>query len=203
MESFEPASHAPQRRLYYVPILHTHTDLGGLVDDVRKKIGDDVFDRRQQIISAIWDRVEAWADALDVPAGRCKVYQDGLPLCGHESQIVQELAEKQSRNHQLLARLTARGAELVGTESPDLLVREYELARSIVKPDADKTALEPLAIRLLAERDEFIAQRINRTLGTGEIGILFIGMLHNVHRHLEPDIEIVVPFTNGNSHEQQ
>jgi len=47
---------------------------------------------------------------------------------------------------------------------------------------------------LLAKRDAFIAQRINQTLGEGEFGILFVGLLHNVHRGLLPDIELVVPF---------
>ncbi len=86
------------------------------------------------------------------------------------------------------------GATLLGTESPELLVSEYELAKAIVSPDADRKKLEPVAADLLAKRDAFIARRINQTLGQDEFGILFVGLLHNVHRGLAPDIELVVPF---------
>jgi len=117
-----------------------------------------------------------------------------LPICGKEEQIVRDLAARQSRNHRLLLRLIERGATLLGTESPELLLSEYELAKAIVSPDADRKALEPVAADLLAKRDAFIAQRINQTLREGEFGILFVGLLHNVHRGLQPDIELIVPF---------
>ena len=185
---------SPRRRLYYVPILHTGAELGGLEQDVRRRMGEEVFHQRQQVINAAWDRVEMWAATLEPSLTRYKLYQDGLPLCGKEEQIVRDLAARQSRNHRLLLRLIERGATLLGTESPELLLSEYELAKAIVSPDADRKALEPVAADLLAKRDAFIAQRINQTLGEGEFGILFVGLLHNVHRGLAPDIELVVPF---------
>jgi len=184
----------PRRRLYYVPILHSGAELGGLEQDVRRRMGEEVFQQRQSVINAAWDRVEMWAATLEPSLARYKLYQDGLPLCGKEEQIVRDLAAKQSRNHRLLLRLIERGATLLGTESPELLVSEYELAKAILSPDADRKALEPVAADLLAKRDAFIAQRINQTLGEGEFGILFVGLLHNVHRGLMPDIELVVPF---------
>jgi hypothetical protein len=183
-----------RRRLYYVPILHTAAELGGLEQEVRRRMGEEVFQQRQRVINAAWDRVEMWASTLEPSLARCKLYQDGLPICGKEEQIVRDLAARQSRNHRLLLRLIERGATLLGTESPELLLSEYELAKAIVSPDADRKALEPVAADLLAKRDAFIAQRINQTLGEGEFGILFVGLLHNVHRGLLPDIELVVPF---------
>jgi len=184
-----------QRRLYYVPILHTAIELGGLLEGAKEIAGEQAFSQRQRVVSAIWDRVEEWAQALDPSLPHFKLYQDGLAQCGKELQIVQELAERKSRNHRLLLELVGRGASLIGTEDPALLVREYELAKQIVTPNADRAALEPVAIQLLAERDAFIAERINQTLLPGQTGVLFIGMLHNVHRNLAPDIELVVPFT--------
>ncbi len=183
-----------RRRLYYVLILHTAADLGGLEQRVRQRLGEEVFQQRQKVINAAWDRVEMWAATLEPSLARYKLYQDGLPLCGKEEQIVRDLAARHSRNHRLLLRLIERGAELLGTESPELLLSEYELAKAIVSPNADRKALEPVAADLLAKRDAFIAQRINQTLGQGETGILFVGLLHNVHRHLADDIELVVPF---------
>ncbi|MEK7220546.1 MAG: hypothetical protein AAB253_05060, partial [candidate division NC10 bacterium] len=44
--------------------------------------------------------------------------------------------------------------------------------------------------RLLRQRDEFIGRRIDETLKEGEVGILFIGLMHRVDRFLAPDIEV-------------
>ena len=54
------------------------------------------------------------------------------PFAGGKLEIVKELAKAGSRNHRLLLRLQERGAILMGTESADLLVREYKLVKEIV-----------------------------------------------------------------------
>jgi hypothetical protein len=125
-----------------------------------------------------------------------RVYQDGLPVCGHEREIVTELAAAGSRNHKLLLSLLARGAVLMGTESADLLVEEYQLASAALAagrtPHA-KARRDRLHDTLLERRDRYIADRINGTLGAGETGILFMGMLHEVTRSLDPNILVVYP----------
>ncbi len=50
-------------------------------------------------------------------------------MCGKEEQIVHELAGAGSLNHQLVLELMGKGAVLVGTEDPQLLIREYQLQR--------------------------------------------------------------------------
>ena len=129
--------------------------------------------------------------------GSVRVYQDGLPVCGHEQEIVKELAESGSRNHRLLLSLQSRGAVLMGTESPELLVEEYQLAKAALaagRASPAKMRRDRPHDTLLARRDSFIANRINSTLGAGETGILFMGMLHEVTRSLEPDIQVVYPL---------
>jgi hypothetical protein len=126
-----------------------------------------------------------------------RLYQDGLPVCGHERAIVSELAGAGSRNHRLLLELETRGATLMGTESPELLVEEYQLATAAFAPAAAvrKNLLQQkLRDTLLEKRDRFIADRINRTLNTGESGILFLGMLHEAAKYLDPDINVVTPL---------
>jgi hypothetical protein len=54
--------------------------------------------------------------------------------------------------------------------------------------------------RLLKERDRHIAQRINTTLGAGETGILFLGMLHNLEGLLDQDIRVIYPISKPISH---
>ena len=120
-----------------------------------------------------------------------------MPICQHEQEIVSELAESGSRNHRLLLQLQSRGARVMGTESPELLVEEYQLAKAslafgVTAEDASRQ--RQLRDTVLEKRDRFIADRINVTLGDGETGILFIGMLHSLSRFLDSDIRVAYPL---------
>lgn len=92
----------------------------------------------------------------------------------------------------------SQGAILMGTESGELLVQEYQLAKQSLRgrpPRAAGVAAQRRAAgdQLLQRRDQFIAQHINDTLKPGETGILFLGMLHSVEQHLNPDIKVIYP----------
>ena len=135
-------------------------------------------------------------DSLDLDYPKLRIYQDGLPVCGREAEIVMELAGAGSPNHELLRNLIEKGATVMGTESPDFLVEEYQLIMHSqpgprLQAGAGKKAV--LGRSLLEKRDKYIADRINRTLGPGEVGVIFIGMLHSVQKYLAPDIEVVHP----------
>jgi hypothetical protein len=83
---------------------------------------------------------------------------------------------------------------LMGTESPELLVEEYQLALTGLGSGPDGARRRELsAAALLEKRDRFIADRINSTLQQGETGILFLGMLHSVQPYLDRDIDVVYP----------
>jgi hypothetical protein len=109
------------------------------------------------------------------------------------------MARVGSRNHQLLRRLMAQGAILMGTESGDLLVQEYQAAQQSLRGRSPRAAgvaapRRALSDALLKRRDQFIAGRINDTLKDGETGILFLGMLHALEGYLHPDIQVIYPF---------
>ncbi len=88
----------------------------------------------------------------------------------------------------------------MGTESADLLVREYKLVKEIVAAGDSPKALrlearyKTLSKALLRERDQAIAERINTTLRPGEIGLLFLGMLHSLEGWLARDIQVTHPL---------
>jgi hypothetical protein len=191
------------RTLIYLPIVHTPDDMGALKESVAqatlKKIGRAGLARKAAAIEQIWTEIEAAIAALPLSFDRVRLYQDGLPVCGREVEIVTELAQAGSRNHQLLLRLMARGAVLMGTESGELLVQEYQLARQSLAAGSPRAAGVAAALRassdpLLQRRDQFIAQRINDTLTDGETGILFLGMLHALERYLNPDVKVIYPL---------
>lgn len=191
------------RTLFYFPIIHTLADMGGLLGSVVRatleKAGRTGLSRKKAAIDQIWTEIEQVIDTLSLFFDRVRLYQDGLPVCGREAEIVTELAQAGSRNHQLLLRLMARGATLMGTESGDLLVQEYQLAKQSLAaplPRASGVAARRRALTdaLLQRRDQFMAQRLNDTLKPGETGILFLGMLHSLEGYLPQDVKVIYPL---------
>jgi hypothetical protein len=160
-------------------------------------LGRQGLARTAAVVEKMWEQIESVVANLPVTPGTVRVYQDGLPVCGHVQEIVSELAGAGNRNHRLLLKLQVRGATLMGTESPELLVEEYQLATAAFASGATvgtETRQKHLQDTLLEKRDRYIADRINGTLGAGESGILFLGMLHEAKRYLDTDIDIVYPL---------
>ena len=200
------SSISASRRLIYVPILHTAEDLGSLRDSVRqasmKKAGRIGWKRKSEIIESIWGETEKAVENLDLPWDRVRIYQDGLPICGRETELVAEIAKTGSRNYRLVLDLINRGATIMGTESLELLMEEYDEAkRSLAsKPEKTRQRRPPGDDALLQRRDRFIAERINDTLQTGETGLVFLGMLHSLESWLDPSIEVVYLLNRPEPH---
>ena len=192
------------RRLLHIPIIHSQAEMGSLSPTIQaimvQKLGPKGWQRNVCLIDGIWTQIEQTIDSWSLPYGKVRLYQDGLPVCGRELEIVAELAKAGSRNHQLLLRLKGRGATLMGTESAGLLVQEYNLIKQTLAAGSAATAARREARRLessrslLKRRDQAIAQRINQTLCRGEIGLLFLGMLHSLEGWLARDIQVTHPL---------
>lgn len=178
------------RHLYSVPIIHTQADLGSLapmlMPSAAEPSASESWVEKQRIIEAKWARIRADLLALPIEWAKMRIYQDGLPIYGDALAIAKDVASKGSLNHRLLLELVERGATLMGTEDPALLIRDYERMKRLVK-----LASAPIDPRVLAEvkrdgdeilrlRDAFIAERILSTLEVGETGLLLIGLLHRV-----------------------
>lgn len=188
------------RSLYYFPILHSRADLGGFEGQVTaraiEKMGHQQWESQCRAIEQGWRGIERVINELDLCYPRCRLYQDGLPVCGKELKIVSDLAQSGSQNHELLLTLIHKGATLMGTESLDLLLAEYELIKKYLSGDdaSDTSQIESRGRMLLQQRDRFIAQQINETLEPGQTGLLFLGMLHSVSEVLARDIAVLYPI---------
>jgi hypothetical protein len=188
------------RSLIYVPIIHTEADLGSLAGSFKKEYtrqySAQEYQNHVQSIEEMWDLLTQNILALEVNWGAVRLYQDGLPICGRETLIVTDLAAKGSLNHRLLVALIQKGAWLEGTEDKNLLLEEYQHFQKIFsapKPAEKKRLLEVYKQRsekLLQQRDQFIADRIDATLRENETGLLFIGMIHKVDQYLPPGIQV-------------
>jgi hypothetical protein len=193
-----------KRLLIHIPIIHSQADMGAMARSVRrlrvKKLGRDAWKRSVDVIDQMWRDVRQAVEGWELPWEKVRLYQDALPQCGREMEIVTTLAGAGSPNHQLLLSLMSRGATLMGTESPDLLVEEYRLAREALAVEGSdtagpgKTQREARSRGLLDRRDRYVAKRINDSLCPGEVGLVFLGMLHSLEPYLAGDIRVRYPI---------
>jgi len=187
------------RKLYLIPIIHMSADMGSVAstldDTANAKLTPELWQRHKDIVSVFWDSIGRYLDSLNVNG--FKVYQDGMIADGVEGlRVVRESVNQGSKNYEIVGRLLERSAVLVKTEALSLVKQEYsyitKMTRSRSLKEREVAALRYKLSRgkLLKQRDEFIAGRINETLAEGETGILFIGAYHDVIHRLEPDIKV-------------
>jgi len=188
------------RNLMYIPIIHTETDLGSMADSFKqeytRQYSIQQYKNHVDSIQQMWDILIQNITSLDINWKHVRLYQDGLPICGRELEIITELAEKGSINHRLLLTLIQKGAILEGTEDKNLLLKEYYHFQKILSTkqlDEKKKMTEEykhFSADLLRQRDKFIADRINNTLQENETGLLFIGMIHQVDQFIPKNISV-------------
>jgi len=187
------------RSLYIIPIIHMSADMGSIAstldDTAATKLTSELWQRHKEIVSVFWDAIGRFLDSLNVNG--FKIYQDGLVADGEEGlRIVREGVSQGSKNYEIVGRLLERGTILVKTEALSLVKQEYsyitKMTRSRSLKEREVAALRYKLARgkLLKQRDEFIAGRINETLAEGETGILFIGAYHDIIHRLAPDIKV-------------
>lgn len=188
------------RQLIYIPILHTQHDMGSLSSAAKRiyteKLGKKLWQHHISAIDEMWSGIKKQIVRLKLPRQKIYVYQDGLPVCGREKEIVKELAGKGSPNYLILRWLMNRGAAVVGTEDPQLLIEEYHTLKQILaarnngQREEWVKRYEKSAPELLKKRDLYIQERINKTLPAGGTGLLFMGLLHRVDELLPADIHV-------------
>ncbi len=187
------------RTLLYVPIIHTSADLGSLAKDVERrgleKFGENMWRDHLRTIDGLWDALFLYFDSINVSGA--KIFQDGMIADGDVGlNIIQEGDKAGSKNHQLVSKLLHRGALLMKTEDFNLVKKERDRLLKMIRAKTTAEKIFGLIIykltkkTLLRQRDEYIAQRIDRALQEGETGILFIGAYHQIKPRLPRDIKI-------------
>ena len=190
------------RNLIYVPIIHTSADLGSIAKDVNKKgianLGKDVWEKHIKTIDGFWDAILHYFYSIFEPDMKMKIYQDGMVADGEVGmKIVEQGIKSGSKNYELISMLIKKGGVLVKTEDFHLVKKELDNFISLTKA---KSVLQKLMALikynlikniLLNQRDKLIAKRIDDTLETDEIGIIFIGAFHKIKKKLPKDIQVI------------
>lgn len=188
------------RKLIYIPVLHTQADMGSMAEPMKKEMisrfGEAKWREQENAVDSLWQGISRKIKGLRLDYFRVRIYQDGLPVCGKEWEIVREVAGLGSKNHQLILELIVKGAKIEGTEDPELLIQEYQFIKELTEiadPGEKKRAIKKYQKgrdALLKKRDQFIAQRIDKTLQDGDKGLLFIGLRHEIDKFLPKDIRV-------------
>lgn len=119
------------RTLIPVAMIHAEVDLGSAAGAACSRFDGQTWSRRQQGILRYWQQVWRELDRLGLNWGRAKIYHDSLPVGGNQGlELVRTMAAQGSPDYGLVWALVARGATLLATEDPQLLLREYELVRT-------------------------------------------------------------------------
>jgi len=182
------------RALIYFPIIHSAKDLGSLGNAVNESKTDAQAQQYALAVEHFWAMIGTTIDSLDLKYTGLKLYQDGLPVCGKEKEIVHDVATSGSENYRLLEILQDKGATLMGTESAELLLQEHALMTQLLQSGERSESALATAQTLLNQRDDYIAQRINETLQDDEMAILFLGLMHNIEAKLPKDIVLIQPL---------
>ncbi len=177
------------RTLLIAPVLHISVEMDTIQRLATKKgnssLGTKLSEQHRQTISGYWENLSNCLK--EIPIEGLKIYQDGMPTDGDAAkQIIEEAVKNGSENYRIVAELLGRGAEIMLTEDFQLVKREKELLLGF---SGSSNAIKKLGVylkywfrkkSLMKKRDEFIANRINKTLDGDEKGILFIGELPTI-----------------------
>jgi len=185
------------RRLIYVPILHAQEDAArtaatlpkaGKAPRTAAAVGQG-----PSPVDDMWKGIAAKIAELNLPWKQTRIFQDGTPVCGNEAALAERLAESGCPNFSLISNLIKKGATLEGTEDLDLLVKEYDLLNKLLmkstpaQRQASPVQYQEASKALLALRDQFIFDRITRTLQEEEVPLVFMGVMHRLDKLLEKD----------------
>lgn len=181
-----------KRKLYYIPMIHIEKELGDL-QTVTTQVRESVFGKDQAAVfpkkvEEYWKLVERTLQfktnlfQADI-ACKTHVFVDSLPNTEEwlVKFILSDLIDKGFPAYQLIGELQTAGATVHGTEDPKLLVQEREYQqesknRFLQDEEIDVAKGE----ELLKERDDVIIKCVHEKVPENEMGIIFIGRLHNV-----------------------
>lgn len=190
------------RKLIYIPVIHSGTDMGTIADDISRKgiaeLGDETWQSHIRTVDKYWDVIALFCEELKIEINGMNIYQDGMVTDGEIAmKIIEDSVKMGSRNYEIVSNLIARGARIVRTEDYNFVKKELELYKSILATDSLlKKLIKILLIKakryfLMKKRDAFIAASINQTLNAGATGLIFLGAYHHILDKLPDDIEII------------
>jgi len=169
----------PARKLYLIPLLYSGKELDR--ESLTEYTGK---------FESYWDDVKGRINDLEVKLGRInRIYHELIDIGGEKG--LQFIKKLNKRSYQIIERFLKKGAKLEATEDQDLVRENMDWGRCLAaKPETPKVLMKisEFYLQTIQKRDEYIAKRIDETLKSNEIGILFIRENNSIK--FPSDIEI-------------
>jgi len=169
----------PGKKLYLVPLLIS-------VDKKEKSMPEDYLIK----IETYWREVKNRIGDLQAKLGEInRVYHELIDVAGKKGfEAIKGLNKK---SYQITRILSQKGAVLEAVEDGDLVRESMDWARCLAIYPQSERALRKISqfyVEVMQKRDAYITKRIDDTLKSNEIGILFIRENNNLK--FPSDIEI-------------
>ena len=186
------------RSLIYVSVIHEEADLGSLAAVANSQgleiCGESEWQNHRKTVALFWNRISDYFEKIE--AEGLEIFQDGLPVGGEIAhRIIREGAKRGSINYRIVLDLINRGGIIKKTEDLALLQQELQRTHRLSREDSHGKAERSIfrnrltGDRLMADRDRFTAETINKTLERR--GVLFMGAFHQVKPYLNGDIDVL------------
>ena len=149
------------RKLYFVPLLY---------------MGEDTPIEYVALFNKYWEQVTKQLVELESKLGIVnRVYHELIPAAGEEGcNAVKELNEK---SHSLIQTTVIKGAKMEALEDSNLMTEFMDWGRCLLiglqNPEVINRVYDSY-MESGKKRNEFIAEKIDETLDSDEIGILFM-----------------------------
>jgi hypothetical protein len=142
---------------------------------------EDYFEKSKEF----WDYVE---EKLRTQRAVQKLYYDSLTKIEPIEKALEFIRRNNEHCYNIVERLIGLGAKLETTEDP-LLVEETASWISMLKDNGETDlATEEMLAKNMADRDKYIAKKINESLGDGETGVLFLAPGRQVSSNLDASV---------------
>jgi len=154
-----------KRRLYLVPLVYPGS---GLKKEFQKEYGKKIEEYCEEVKNRIQD--------LEAKLGKInRIYHEMVYQEGKEgAEILKKLSQE---SYSIVQSFLKRGSLLQATEDEELVRQSMDWARCLATNPQNDQVLAKLTgfyIQTMKRRDEVIGKKIDESLKSGEVGILFI-----------------------------
>ena len=163
------------RKLYFIPLLY---------------MGEDTPVEYLALFNKYWEQVTKQLSELESKLGIVnRIFHELIPAAGEEGcNAVKELNEK---SHSLIQTTLIKGAQMEAVEDIDIMTEFMDWGRCLLVGLQNSNVMNRIYdsyIESGKKRNEYIGGKIDETLDSDEIGILFMRENHQVQ--FPPDIQV-------------
>jgi len=173
-----------KRKIHLVPLLFSG-------EGWEKNLPKDYKEK----LNRYWEDVEKRIDDLEKKLGKInRIYHEMVAVEGEKG--MKTIKEANSQSYRIVKRLYEKGAKIEAVEDAELVKESIDWSRCLsLKLESSKVfiLLSQFLSQVMEKRDNYISQRIDKTLQKNEIAILFVRENSNVQLPKDAQVFRIYP----------